>query len=48
MNSPKPQLEEEAESKGPNLFLIFFLLAMAILVAMAFAAMIVYPFYLRH
>jgi len=40
--------EEEAESKGPNLFLLYSLLALAILAAMGFAAMIVYPFHLRH
>ena len=48
MSSLTPQPEEEAESKGPNLFLLYFFLALAILVAMGFAAMVVYPFHTRH
>jgi hypothetical protein len=48
MNNPIPQSEEEAEPKGPNLFLLYFFLALAILIAMVFAAMVVYPFHLRH
>jgi hypothetical protein len=39
--------EEENEQKGPNLILIYALLALALLAAMAFAAMIVWPFYVR-
>jgi hypothetical protein len=39
--------EEEAESAGPNLALLYILLAVGILAAMAFAAAIVWPFYLR-
>ena len=33
------------ESKGPNLVLLYCLLALALLAAMGFAAMIVWPFY---
>ncbi len=43
---PDP-LDEQQESKGPNLILLYFLLALALLGAMAVAAMIVWPFYLR-
>jgi hypothetical protein len=38
-----PELEQE--QKGPNLILLYTLLALALLGAMAFAAMIVWPFY---
>jgi hypothetical protein len=37
-----------AEHKGPNLILIYALFALALLAAMAVAAMIVWPFHLRH
>ena len=50
MSSPveRPdQVEDEDESDGPNLFLLYGLLALALLGAMAVAAMIVWPFYLR-
>jgi hypothetical protein len=52
MSSTRPQTppiheEDEPEPKGPNLFLIYGLLAFGILLAMAFAAMIIFPFYLR-
>jgi hypothetical protein len=44
----KPELlPEEEEGKGPNLILLYALLVLALLAAMAFAAMIVWPFYLR-
>ena len=39
------QEENEPETKGPNLVLLYTLLAFAILSAMAIAAMIVWPFY---
>jgi hypothetical protein len=39
--------EPEEESNGPNLILLYALLALALLAAAAFAAMIVWPFYLR-
>jgi hypothetical protein len=42
-----PDLEPEQEEKGPNLILLYALLALALLAAMAFAAMIVWPFYPR-
>jgi len=40
-------LEPEQEEKGTNLILLYALLALALLAAAAFAAMIVWPFYLR-
>jgi hypothetical protein len=40
-----PELEPEQEQKGLNLILLYALLALALLGAMAFAAMIVWPFY---
>ena len=43
----KTEPEQEPEPKGPNLILIYALLALGILTAMAFAAAIVRPFYLR-
>jgi hypothetical protein len=39
--------EEESETKGPNLFVLYAFLALALLGAMAVAAMIVWPFYAR-
>lgn len=39
------QEENQPEAKGPNLILLYALLAFAILAAMAIAAMIVWPFY---
>ncbi len=44
---PDPDLDPEPESKGPNLFVLYGFLLLAILGAMAVAAMIVYPFYLH-
>jgi hypothetical protein len=49
----KPALDPETVScpepspKSPNLFLLYGLLILGMLVAGAFAAMIVWPFYLR-
>jgi hypothetical protein len=45
--SPDTTPELEQEQKGPNLILLYALLALALLGAMTFAAMIVWPFYLR-
>ena len=42
-----PEMEPEPENKGPNLILLYALLALGLLAAMAFAAMIIWPFYLR-
>jgi hypothetical protein len=39
--------EPEEEPKGPNLILFYSLLVLALLASAAFAAMIVWPFYLR-
>jgi hypothetical protein len=39
--------EPEKEQKGPNLVLLYSLLALALLVAMTFATLVVRPFYLR-
>jgi len=44
-NSSQPG--DENESKGPNLVLIYTLMAIAFLIAVAFAAAIVLPFYHR-
>jgi len=44
---PTSDLESEEEQRGPNLILLYVLLALGILGAMAFAAMIIWPFYLR-
>ena len=47
VDSPElePDGEDGIENKGPNLILLYCLLALALLAAMAFAAMIVWPFY---
>jgi hypothetical protein len=37
----------ETEPKGPNLILLYALLALGLLAAAGFAAMVVWPFYLR-
>ncbi len=42
---------DELETKpqaGPNLVLLYSLVAMALIAAIAIAMMIVYPFYIRH
>jgi hypothetical protein len=44
---PASAVEREEEEKGPNLFLVYSLLALGLLAAMAVAAMIVWPFYVR-
>ena len=41
------ELDAEEEKSGPNLFLLYALLALGILAAMAFAALVVWPFYQR-
>lgn len=40
-------IEEETPSKGPNLVLIYSLIALALVSAIAVALLIVFPFYLR-
>jgi hypothetical protein len=46
--APKPRDEDEAHgSKGPNIALIFSLIGLALLIAIAVAAFIVLPFYHR-
>jgi len=47
MNSENHGEREEAPGSGPNLVLIYSLLGIAMLAAMAIAALIVLPFY-RH
>ena len=42
-----PEDDEEPESPGPNLILMYSLLAFALLFATFFALAIVHPFYLR-
>jgi len=42
-----PDAERESEPKGPNLILLYALLALGLLAAAGFAAMVVWPFYLR-
>jgi len=48
-NSGQPvsdaQGEEDYAPQGPNLVLVYGLIALALLVAIAFAALIVWPFY---
>ncbi len=38
---------DETPAKGPNLVLLYSLLALGLLAAMAFAAAIVWPFYIQ-
>ncbi|HUV70527.1 MAG TPA: hypothetical protein VMW15_12745 [Terracidiphilus sp.] len=49
MSNPdrNPDLEEDARSRGPNLVLIYSLIALALTAAIGFAVLIVLPFY-RH
>ena len=55
MSSPTPRKstqidlddEDGPEPKGPNLFVLYAILALGLLAAMGFAAMVVYPFYVR-
>jgi len=42
-----PSEQEEEPQKGPNLVLLYSLIALALVVAIGFAVMIVMPFYLR-
>jgi hypothetical protein len=44
---PPPETQPVEENKGPNLILLYALVALGLLAAMAFAAMVVWPFYLR-
>jgi hypothetical protein len=45
--APPPEPSPEPLRKSPNLFLLYGLLILGMLVAGTFAAMIVWPFYLR-
>jgi hypothetical protein len=45
--SPEAESKPGPEDKGPNLVLLYSLLGLGLLAAMAFAALIVWPFYLR-
>jgi hypothetical protein len=49
MSNPDPNLsnQEEEPSQGPNLVLLYSLIALALAAAIGFAIMIVMPFYLR-
>ena len=40
--------EDESPSQGPNLILIYSLIALALAAAIGFALLIVAPFHLRH
>jgi len=42
------QIEEQAPSPGPNLVLIYSLIAFALIAAIFLAGLIVLPFYRRH
>ena len=44
---PNPLDPEEAPSKGPNLVLLYGLIALALIAAILVALLIVRPFYLR-
>jgi hypothetical protein len=45
--SKKTSEEEDEPSTGPNLVLMYSLIALALVAAIAFALMIVMPFYVR-
>lgn len=48
MSKPDAGIEpEEHENRGPNLTLIYSLIGLALVAAIAIAALIVLPFYLR-
>lgn len=44
---PRPAAEDNDQPKGPNLVLIYSLLALALAAAIAVALLIVFPFYMR-
>ncbi len=44
---PDPSREDEAQPSGPNLWVLYAFLALALLAAMGVAALIVRPFYQR-
>ncbi len=44
----EPEREDDAEPKGPNLVLLYCLIALALAAAMGLALWIVMPFHLRH
>jgi hypothetical protein len=44
---PEPPGEEDGQAKGPNLVLIYGLLALALAAAIGLALLIVFPFYHR-
>jgi hypothetical protein len=46
-SSDPAEPEDPPKDKGPNLFILYALLALGLLGAMAVAAAIVYPFYQR-
>ncbi len=48
MNDHDSPQEDEQQSRGPNLVLIYSLLGVALIAAMAIAALIVLPFYRHH
>jgi hypothetical protein len=43
----QPKEDNEPESQGPNLMLMYSLIALALLLAIGFAMMIVFPFWIR-
>jgi hypothetical protein len=45
---PEDPLEDGPETKGPNIVVLYALLALGLLAAMGFAWMVVLPFYHRH
>jgi hypothetical protein len=46
-SDPNPSDQEEPPSKGPNLVLLYSLIALALVAAIVFALLIVMPFYNR-
>jgi hypothetical protein len=42
-----PESDQESEPQGPNLVLLYSILALGLLAAMGFAVMVIWPFYLR-
>ncbi len=51
MNSPgagRKDADGEEPSQGPNLVLLYSLIALALAVAIGLALLIVWPFYVRH